>query len=65
MPRLHKLTTSLPTMISRDMMRDMSKHACQEVKTRLSGSQIWLQEKIAEILEGSVPVVFSSLGTIY
>ena len=38
------------------------KHACLEVKTRVSGSQIWLQERIAEILAGSVPVIFGSLA---
>ena len=57
----NELTTSSPAVISRDMMRDISKHACLEVKTRVSGSQIWLQERIAEILAGSVPVIFSSL----
>ena len=43
-------------------MRDISKYACLEVKTRVSGSQIWLQESIAEILADSVPVICSSLG---
>ena len=42
-------------------MRDISKHACLEVKTRVSGSQIWLQKRIAKLLAGSVPVIFSSL----
>ena len=55
------LTTSPPAVISPDIMRDISKHACLKVKTRVSGSKIWLQERIAEILVGSVPVIISSL----
>ena len=44
-------------------VRDIRKHACLEVKTRVSGSQIWLQESTAEILTGSIPFIFSSLVT--
>ena len=40
---------------------DISKLACLKVKTRVSGSQIFLQESIAEILAGGVLVIFSSL----
>ena len=38
-----------------------SKHVRLEVKTRVYG--IWLHERIAEILAGSAPFIFSLLGS--
>ena len=64
MLQLHKLTTSPPVVILRDMI-SVNMYACSEVKTCVPGIQIWLQERIAEILTSSVLVIFSSLIRVY
>ena len=46
------------------MMRDISEHACLEVKIRVSGSQIWLQQRTAKISAGTTPTYSKGYVTL-